>query len=93
MLELNKAITGGVEVEWIDDGEWFFPAAPPSALRRLHEDESAMKDFSAFIDITEAEQDQLLSSMSGKEKCSVQEHLNTMSKRGYSKPRRHATQA
>lgn len=90
LLELNKAVTGSQEVEWIDDGEWYFPAKPPSALRTLHEDSSAMKSFSAFIDITEEEQDRLLGSYSGEESCSVQEHLRKMAQRGYTKCRRAA---
>lgn len=75
-------------MEWIDDQEWFFPAKPPTPLRMLHEDKSAMNSFAAFIDVTEEEQDRLLSTYSGEKSCSVQEHLSAISRRGYSKPRR-----
>lgn len=64
----------------MDDQDYFFPAAPPTPLRRLHEDSSAMKDFSAFVDITEAEQARLLASMSGEEAtASLESHLRSMS--------------
>lgn len=87
LLELNKAVTGGSEVDYMDDQEWFFPAKPPTPLRRVHEDKSAMKSFAKFVDITEEEQDRLLSEYSGEESCSVQEHLRTITRNGYNKPR------
>jgi hypothetical protein len=83
LLELNKAVTGGQEVEWIDDQEWFFPAKPPTALRQLHEDKGAMNSFAAFIDVTEEEQDRLLGAYSGEHSCSVQDHLRVIVRHGY----------
>ena len=83
LLELNKAVTGGQEVEWIDDQEWFFPAKPPTALRQLHEDKNAMNSFAPFVDFTEEEQDRLLGAYSGERSCSVQDHLRVIVRHGY----------
>ena len=74
----------------MDDQEWFFPSAPPTPFRALHEDKSAMKSFSEFIDVTEEEQDRLLSKYSGEKSCSVQDHIRTMTRNGYNKARRTA---
>lgn len=64
----------------MDDQEYFFPSAPPSCWRRLHEDSKAMADFSAFVDITEAEQARLLGSMSGEDSTkSIETHLRALS--------------
>lgn len=75
---------------YMDDQEWFFPAKPPTPLRSLHEDKSAMKSFSQFIDVTEEEQDRLLGQYSGESSCSVQQHLHKITRNGYHKARRTA---
>lgn len=49
-----------------------------------------MKSFSEFIDVTEEEQDRLLSKYSGEKSCSVQDHIRTMTRNGYNKARRTA---
>lgn len=74
----------------MDDSEWFFPAKPPTPLRQLHESSAAMKSFSAFIDVTEEEQDRLLGKLSGESSCSVQQHVRSMARNGCRKSRRAA---
>ena len=65
LIELNRAITGNNEVDWIDDDDWYFNYQnPESIFKRILNDKKALKYWEQYMDVTEEEEKALLAQVS-----------------------------